>query len=286
MRKNRTKLLVTAILIMTAMMVAACGGGKQDSDGDDNGNSGGTAGPALTASYLGGYMKLGHAMGDISGRQLLNLYEDGSCKIFLAFSMSIQSSSAVYNGTYTLEQNLLQVAYTHPTNSGDEEKSFEAQIEGGKFRAQIYMIMSMPNDDSDINVPGLNFYRVPNTEVVQGTTQYMGTVETGAEYVAAVLTLKSDTDFSVALTTSEASGVIGGSYVVKRDNEDNWVLTLTYDIKTIADGAITDVTAEGGGGYSQSFLYNNDENFVCTFKIGGVGAPSLNISILSTSAGA
>jgi hypothetical protein len=282
--KKTISIFFLIILAAVCLTFAACAdrsGGDNGGDDDKSGEQTETVKPAA-ATFVGAYSKV-NAMGLLQGVQVLTLYGDGTLRIYCGFTSAMGGyASDTYSGEYSLTEkeggNEILASYTVGENTHD----FTVNVLGGKFRTQIYMIMNMPDDETNEGgVPGLTFYQTETVSLAFGAEYYYaGTLKHNACIYAYCMALNEDKSFSAYISSDGVFGVVSGSYEIKKGrtvlDDDN--IIFTYDIKAIGDGMLTSETVLAGAKCTSNF--NDDNAFTCFFKIGDVEAEPLNISVI------
>ena len=101
------------ILLCSVALFAACGSYQLSApiDGAEEKNK--QEEINIVRSFVGSYTKDVGVMGTIYGGHLINLYADGNAKIYYAFYGGLMggASSGLYEGTYTLQNETLDIDY-------------------------------------------------------------------------------------------------------------------------------------------------------------------------------
>lgn len=186
------------ILLCSVALFAACGSYQLSApiDGAEEKNK--QEEINIVRSFVGSYTKDVGVMGTIYGGHLINLYADGNAKIYYAFYGGLMggASSGLYEGTYTLQNETLDIDY----KAGGESHSFHAEIVNGSFRGQIVLGMSdTPDDKTDESAPGLSYYEIPKTAITSSGRAFIGAAKSGNGFCAQVLELNHDTEEGLSL---------------------------------------------------------------------------------------
>ena len=194
-------------------------------------------------------------MGATSGRVLMNLKDDGTMDVYVAFVAMGAHQTAKYTGTYTTGENeefdeTISFTYTHGETT---EKVENATILDGSFAAPFYMISAMTAGE-------LNFYETAPAKT-DGET-YVGYLTKvggmGNMVYAYALNMKDDGTFSVSIMYLAAVmhvwGESTGTYTVDGDK-----ITFTYDVQD-GEGGIAEenFVSEGTktGDYTLTAAFN------------------------------
>ena len=224
----------------------------------------------IARTFVGSYTKEVGIMGTIYGGHLINLYTDGKAQIRYAFYGGLMggSSSGLYEGTYTLENEVLDIDYS----AEGKEHSFHAEIADGSLRGQIVLGMSdTPDDKTDGSNPGLTYFEIPKTAVTNSGRAFWGAARGESGYSAQVLELNhsaedgSEGEFSLTIASSDCTGEISGAFV-----KNGKTLTFTYDVPAVADGEILSVVLTED--YSSDISMLNEYVLISDFNIGNIPA--------------
>lgn len=184
---------------------------------------------SIKASYIASFSKQSGAMGMYSGTQMIHLYEDGSARIYHGFyGNAVGTKKELYLATYDkskYEEGVLDLTYSVE----EEEKKVSAAITNGKFRAQIFLITTMPDDGKE-EEKGLTFYEMKPTQISPDAEYvYTGTNQQKDRYQACYLELSSGN--SVRLNQN-IDGVLSsetGTYDIEEGSlEEEAKLILTF----------------------------------------------------------
>lgn len=234
------KLILSVFLILSLAVLLSCGY-KLSAPTDNAAEKNRQEEEEISHSFVGSYTKDMGIMGKIYGGHLVNLYEDGRAKINFAFFGGLMggSSHGTYEGTYTLENGLLRIAYV----AEDKDRSFEAEVRDGSFRGQLVLGMSAtPDDKTDEEHPGLTYFEIPKTAFTNSGRVFFGAARTEDGYCAQVLELNHTTesgeegDFSLTVASGDCVGEVSGSFV-KKDKK----LTFVYDVPAVSDREILSI---------------------------------------------
>ncbi|MDR2090858.1 MAG: hypothetical protein LBP62_04310 [Clostridiales bacterium] len=247
--KRLAKLLILVLCAAAAVFsFAACD--NKDKPGDkgktdeppeteipDDGN-GLTPNPKTAAAvFVGAYAKSNPAMGLFYASQTVVLYQDGTMEIYGALtSASVGHAAETYGGSYTLTDNpdgtkTLDAVYIAGEEGG--ERSLNAQIDqNGKFRAQIYLVHNMPNDDTNEDGKnGLTFYQIETVSPPSGAEYYYaGKLSYEGKGYAYLLVLDKKGGFSGYASEEGEMKTFEGTYSVQRGAAvfDNSTITFSY----------------------------------------------------------
>lgn len=184
---------------------------------------------SVIASYVGSFSKQSGAMGVYSGTQLINLYEDGTARIYNGFYGSVAGTKKeLYLGTYekeAYEKCVITITY----QAAEEEKRFSANLNDGSFRAQVHLITTMPDDGRE-EEKGLTFYPIPPTELpTESAYVYSGSNQNGDCYTASYLELSETSDCILKMNTDGNLTTESGTYEVKAgslEEEAKLIITI------------------------------------------------------------
>lgn len=221
--------LATALFVGVAIMGTGCA-----SDNSAAGKENAETALGIESTYIGTYTKAMGAMGSISGGHRIDFYNDGTMKIDSGFFGGMMGGSIEgYEGTYDLEkmkENQLEGSYTH----GEETEDLIAAIEDDKFRTQVYLITSMPDDATNPEVSGITYYKsgvmdseAENAEIYIGTT-----VNEGKTYVYELAIQEDGTFKAVASVDGKANEIEGKYEIVEAGLEGTDTIEFTYEGKT------------------------------------------------------
>ena len=224
----------------------------------------------IVRSFVGSYTKDMGIMGKIYGGHLINLYADGTAKINYAFYGGLMggSSFGLYEGTYTMEDELLEIDYA----AEGEDHTFRAQVTDGSFRGQIVLGMSdSPDDKRDEANPGLTYFEIPKTAITNSGRVFLGAGWNDQGFNAQVLELNHSSEngdegsFALTIASSDCVGEISGTFV-----KDGRELTFVYDVPAVADREILSVILTED--YSTVMTMENEYVLVTGFNIGHIAS--------------
>jgi hypothetical protein len=268
MKHGKKKLFLSLLLILIlAFSAVACG--SDDDNGGGGGGGGGEGGEGsggepeifgvgvrasdVLASYVASLSSYVASDYMVRGQQVTLLY-DGTVKIYCSFWHPMMGSgNAVYQGEYTLTEaaggaQTLNAAYKL-TPADTEERSFTAQIQNGRFRASIYHLRGLVDDESEDSVKGLTFYETAAPEIDETPDGlYLGALAQDSAVYAYILTYKG-AEFDLFFNHGGVIGKLSGAAeFIAGTLTTSDILRLTYDVKEISGGVLTDGTVTGGAG--------------------------------------
>lgn len=251
-------LVFLALLVLVIGTVTGCN--SDDKSGEDNINDSiyYDDEKRIEMTFVGSNSKPAGAMGTMSGGHLLNFYKNGTVEIFSGFFATVAGSkSEFYYGTYKLDGDKLSVEY----KAEDETLSFETTINDDMFRAQIYLIAAFPDDGTNSEVAGYDYYRIDNMTVKQAQSAYLGVYKNENTYRAYCLRLNNDNTFDLSLNENGVIGTTNGQFNIEfKGLEEADQFIAEYKLMSIENGEITSDT-KSNQYYKEQFDFNNDKLF-------------------------
>ena len=152
--KLRRIAAVLLIVCMALMMFACSSQGSGDETTPDV-----TSGSAETelpvATYVGSHAT-SNAMGDVVSGHLINVFADGSMKIYYGIKAGMQG---LHYGAYDgkLENGVVTYSFTRADTEGSTTDSFELPDGAESFKAKIFCLASYPNSSGG----GIDYVKIP-----------------------------------------------------------------------------------------------------------------------------
>jgi hypothetical protein len=230
----------------------------------------------VTAVYVAGYTRMIMDSAASAG-QMIVLFKNGVICIYCAFCHPMMGAGGdIYEGTYTLTDGVLSASYT----ADGREYSFECDTAGGAFRAQLYLLVAMGNDNENTGgAAGMNFVNIAPPRVAGGDKIYIGALNAEPNY-AYCMVMQAET-FTVYANYGGAVGSFGGAYEIEEAVFPVVPkITLTYDAVAIEGDRITDTVLLGGENKSVSAEYTGDAVlFSVKFELGTDAAAHLFVPV-------
>lgn len=247
-------------LVLFTAMVLMTGCGKQENKETKEVNQN-----HVKASYIASFSKQSGAMGTYGGTQMITLYEDGNARIYHGFhGNAVGTKKELSLGNYDKEKyvkGVLELTY----QAEEEKKTVTAQITDKKFRAQVFLITTMPDDGKE-EEKGLTFYEIEPTQISSDAEYvYSGTNQYKEHYTACYLELRKDQSVNLTMNVDGILSTDMGTYeIVDGSLEKEAMLVLTFGENVL------------------EIPYDNTENIQTEFTEEGINALRVNLIALKS----
>jgi hypothetical protein len=249
--KKFLSFVLAAIMLMMCLFAVSCNK-EDDGNGSDTVAQTEPQGPAVTRCFVAGYEQAaGEQIAKLSGRVLMNLWNDGKMDIYVGTSDDNGYKTAHYTGTYSFGENAEfdeTISFTYSYGEGQSATVTDEVILDGIFETPFYIGSAMTAGD-------VKFYETApastDGDVYVGYLTKSGGM--GSMVYAYALCMRDDGTFDVSIMqlarVMHVWGLSEGTYVADGDK-----LTFTYDVSDGEGGIAKEDYTTTGTDYTENSL--------------------------------